>query len=54
LRPNLSPSPGPYRAPFWLPGGNLQTLWPLAIKGALPVYRRERWTTPDNDFIDLD
>ena len=43
-----------YRAPFWLPGGNLQTLWPLAIRGALPAYRRERWRTPDDDFIDLD
>ena len=43
-----------YRAPLWLPGGNLQTLWPLAIKGALPAYRRERWVTPDDDFIDLD
>ena len=43
-----------YRAPYWLPGGNIQTLWPLAIKGAMPTYRRERWTTPDNDFIDLD
>ena len=44
----------PYRAPFWLPGGNVQTLWPLAIKGKTPVYRRERWQTPDDDFIDLD
>ena len=44
----------PYRAPFWLPGGNAQTLWPLAIKGQTPAYRRERWQTPDDDFIDLD
>jgi predicted alpha/beta-fold hydrolase len=29
-------------------------LWPLARKGALPPYRRERWQTPDGDFIDLD
>ncbi len=43
-----------YRAPFWLPGGNAQTLWPLFIKGPVPSYRRERWTTPDDDFIDLD
>jgi predicted alpha/beta-fold hydrolase len=45
---------GPYRAPFWLPGGNIQTLWPLVIKGRTPAYRRERWQTPDDDFIDLD
>ena len=51
---NLGVSFNAYRAPFWLPGGNLQTLWPLAIKGDLPAYRRERWTTPDDDFIDLD
>ncbi|NJD36468.1 MAG: hydrolase [Betaproteobacteria bacterium] len=43
-----------YRAPNWLPGGHAQTIWPLLIKGPLPPYRRERWTTPDDDFIDLD
>jgi predicted alpha/beta-fold hydrolase len=44
----------PYRAPFWLPGAHAQTIWPLAIKGRLPAYRRERWDTPDGDFIDVD
>lgn len=43
-----------YRAPRWLPGGHLQTLWPLLRQGALPTYRRQRWDTPDGDFIDLD
>lgn len=43
-----------YRAPAWLPDGHTQTIWPLAIKGRVPDYRRERWDTPDNDFIDLD
>jgi predicted alpha/beta-fold hydrolase len=43
-----------YRAPKWLPGGHAQTLYPLLIKPAAPRYRRERWETPDNDFIDLD
>jgi predicted alpha/beta-fold hydrolase len=43
-----------YRAPVWLPGGHAQTIWPLLIKGPLPDYRRERWDTPDGDFIDLD
>ena len=43
-----------YVAPSWLPGGHLQTIWPLLRKGPLPPYRRERWDTPDGDFIDLD
>ena len=43
-----------YRAPAWLPGGHAQTIWPLLIKGPMPRYRRERWDTPDGDFIDLD
>jgi uncharacterized protein len=48
-----------YRAPAWLPGGNLQTIWSAlfarrARGGSPPVYRRERWFTPDNDFIDVD
>jgi len=44
----------PYQAPTWLPGGHAQTIWPLLIMGPLPRYRRERWETPDADFIDLD
>ena len=47
-----------YVAPCWLPGGNLQTIWPALFgrraQGPLPKYRRERWTTPDGDFIDVD
>ncbi len=47
-----------YAAPSWLPGGNLQTIWPALyarrVDGVLPEYRRERWTTPDADFIDVD
>ena len=43
-----------YLAPAWLPGRHAQTIWPLLIKGPLPPYRRERWDTPDEDFIDLD
>ena len=45
----------PYRAPWWLPGGHLQTIYPyLLLKRRAPPYRRERWETPDGDFIDLD
>ena len=47
-----------YRAPPWLPGGNAQTIWPALFarrfEGAAPVFRRERWATPDGDFIDVD
>jgi predicted alpha/beta-fold hydrolase len=44
----------PYRAPAWLPGGHAQTIWPVLRKPAPPPYRRERWETPDGDFIDVD
>jgi len=45
----------PYRAPRWLPGGHLQTLHAaLLIPRPGVAYRRERWETPDGDFIDLD
>ena len=47
-----------YRAPRWLPGGNLQTLWAATRSsrhlGAPPRFERERWATPDGDFIDID
>ncbi|MFT4268006.1 MAG: alpha/beta fold hydrolase [Xenophilus sp.] len=56
-----APSPASlraYRAPRWLPGGNLQTIWPALWSrrhaGPAPVYRRARWTTPDGDFVDVD
>ena len=45
----------PYRAPWWLPGGHLQTLYPyFVLRHRAPPYRRQRWETPDGDFIDLD
>lgn len=44
----------PYRAPAWLPGGHAQTIWPLLIKPHPLKLRRERWETPDGDFIDAD
>jgi predicted alpha/beta-fold hydrolase len=47
-----------YVAPRWLPGGQLQTIWPALysrrVFGPRPVYRRERWDTPDGDFVDVD
>ncbi len=46
---------GGYRAPWWLPGAHLQTIVPARVLPAPAVhYRRERWDTPDGDFIDVD
>jgi uncharacterized protein len=45
-----------YSAPAWLPGGHAQTIWSakLAMKGPKVPWLRERWATPDDDFIDVD
>jgi predicted alpha/beta-fold hydrolase len=47
-----------YTAPAWLPGGNLQTIVAAKLArryhGAPPRWQRERWHTPDQDFIDVD
>ena len=44
-----------YTAPWWLPGGHAQTVY-AALLAPRPrvALRRERWDTPDGDFIDLD
>ena len=45
-------------APRWLPGGHLQTIWPALwarrVTGAPIAYQRDRWATPDGDFVDVD
>jgi predicted alpha/beta-fold hydrolase len=43
-----------YRAPWWLPGGHLQTLYGQLISHPKADWKRERWDTPDGDFIDVD
>ncbi|MFT5644407.1 MAG: putative alpha/beta-fold hydrolase [Janthinobacterium sp.] len=44
-----------YDAPFWLPSGHLQTIYPaLCIARPDVAFRRERWDAPDGDFIDVD
>jgi hypothetical protein len=47
-----------YRAPWWLPGGNVQTIWPALFsrrfEGPVPSFSRERLATPDQDFVDVD
>ena len=47
-----------YRAPWWLPGGNLQTIYAAKVARrydeSMPAWTRERWDTPDGDFVDVD
>ncbi len=43
-----------YRAPWWLPGGHLQTVFAALAPSPRIPWTRERWETPDGDFIDLD
>ncbi|MGB5081176.1 MAG: alpha/beta fold hydrolase [Burkholderiales bacterium] len=50
----MSEAASSYRAPWWLPGGNLQTLYGALIGGSSAPWNRERWDTPDGDFIDVD
>jgi predicted alpha/beta-fold hydrolase len=46
------------QAPAWLPGGHLQTIWAARVAraedGPPVAWRRERWNTPDADFVDVD
>ncbi len=51
---DLPPLP-PYQAPRWLRGGHAQTIHAATWAPRPTVtYWRERWDTPDYDFIDLD
>jgi predicted alpha/beta-fold hydrolase len=47
-----------YQAPWWLPGGNAQTIYAAKLarrySGPVPKWSRERWGTPDGDFVDVD
>jgi predicted alpha/beta-fold hydrolase len=47
-----------YTAPWWLPGGHTQTIWSALFAHQAtppkPEYTRVRWTSPDQDFIDVD
>jgi predicted alpha/beta-fold hydrolase len=43
-----------FSSPWWLPGGHLQTIY-ASLRPPPPVkLTRERWETPDGDFIDVD
>jgi len=55
----MPPPPTPaFTSPWWLPGGNAQTIWPALFShrhhGPPLRFTRERWATPDADFIDVD
>jgi len=43
-----------YESPWWLPGGHLQTIYASLRPPRALALRRERWETPDGDFIDVD
>lgn len=44
-----------YKPPFFLFNAHLETIFPSQFRNVtLPPYQRERITTPDNDFLDLD
>lgn len=45
----------PYSPPPWLPGGHLQTIYPYLFRRLpMPALVRERWDTPDGDFVEAD
>jgi uncharacterized protein len=49
------PHSAAYHPPRWLIGRHTQTIWPSLVAPKPAVnYRRERWDTPDQDFIDID
>ena len=44
-----------YRAPGWLANPHLHTIYgSLLVASPRVAYRRERWDTPDGDFVDVD
>ena len=44
-----------YAAPAWLRGAHAQTIYPALLAPRPRIsYRRERWTLPDADFLDVD
>ena len=43
-----------FSSPWWLPGGHLQTILPSLLRPPSVPLRRERWDTPDGDFVDVD
>lgn len=47
--------PDPYRSAWWLPGPHAMTAWGRVFRrGPKVPMRRETWTTPDGDVLELD
>jgi len=48
--------PTTFKPAWWLSNSHLQTIYPAFLRNVSnpPDYRRERLTTPDHDFIDID
>ena len=47
--------PWSFRPAWWLRNRHAQTVWRRLVgRDRVPSYRRERWNTPDGDFVDLD
>lgn len=43
-----------YRPAWWVPGAHAQTLWGKFARRTSPLPTRlERWSTPDEDFVDI-
>jgi predicted alpha/beta-fold hydrolase len=48
-------TPAPFKAPAWLANRHLQTIYAAMLADAPHMrFRRERWDTPDGDFVDVD
>lgn len=43
-----------YKRPSFLFSGHLETIYPFLLRSVNLTYQRERITTPDHDFLDLD
>jgi hypothetical protein len=56
--PTSAATAAPPASPWWLPGGHAQTIWSALFarsRAGEPLrFRRQRWITPDADFVDAD
>jgi hypothetical protein len=51
---SMSNRPRPYRPAWWLPDPHSATVWGrIGRREPTPLVQRERWDTPDGDFIEL-
>ena len=45
---------GVFRPAWWATNAHVQTISPVFLPFEVPQYTRERWDTPDGDFVDMD